>query len=286
LNFNLHTHTNFCDGSDHPERYIEKAIDAGFHCLGFSSHAPVPFENYFAIQNKTSLAEYCFIIRELEKVYRDRIDIFLSLEIDYIPGVTERFDDLRQACGLDYVIGSIHLVKNENIDKLWFIDGPEVKKYDQGLEEIFGGEIKTAVKTYFHQLNQMIIDEKPDVIGHLDKIKMHNQGRYFNENEDWYQDLLMETIDIIKEQGSIVEINTRGLYKKRAKDLFPSGSLLKYFNELEIPMTLSSDAHKPEEINGYYDEIYPILMNAGIGELMVYTRKGWAPQSLLQINEY
>ena len=37
-NFNLHTHTCFCDGKDEPEEMVKKAIDLGFCALGFSGH--------------------------------------------------------------------------------------------------------------------------------------------------------------------------------------------------------------------------------------------------------
>jgi len=54
---NLHTHTNFSDGSSSPEDYIKEAEQQGFSVLGFSDHSPVPFPNTFAI-HEGGLPEY------------------------------------------------------------------------------------------------------------------------------------------------------------------------------------------------------------------------------------
>jgi len=248
--FNLHTHSTFCDGKEDPESYIKQAIELGFHTLGFSSHAPVPFENNFALKPE-NLDNYVNTIRSLKEKYKDAINIYLSMEIDYIPGSIENFSKLRKQCGLDYVIGGIHLVKKPDCDQLWFIDGPKQEIYDKGLEQIFKKDIRVAVKTYFNQLNQMISSQKPDIIAHLDKIKMHNSGRYFSEDESWYQHLVNETLENIVLSECIVEVNTRG-----------------------------SDAHKPVELNGYYKDALGILKGIGFGELQYYSENRFNTQKI------
>lgn len=276
--FNFHTHSHYCDGSDHPEEYIKSAIEAGFHSLGFSSHAPVPFKNSFAIKSKEKLIEYCHTIRGLSEEYEGDINIFLSLEIDFIPGLMPEFCELSEGCGLDYVIGSVHLVRKDNSEDLWFIDGPKAEIYDQGLKESFNGDIKEAVTAYYHQINHMVDTQKPDIVGHLDKVKMHNKGRYFSEEDSWYLQLVNETLDLIKKVGTIVEVNTRGIYKKRSGSLFPGVELLKKILTSEIPITLSSDAHKPREVDGYYAETRKILKEIGFKELMVFDGEAWNPE--------
>lgn len=279
--FNLHTHSHYCDGQGAPEKYVNAALAAGFHTLGFSSHAPVPFKNTFAIPDEETLGEYCREIRELQKKYAGRIKIFLGLEMDYIEGMTAGFDITRHACGLDYIIGSLHLVRNGSDENLWFIDGPRVESFDSGLKAVFGGDIRKAVTAYYDQLNRMISTQKPDVVGHFDKIKMHNKGRYFQEIDAWYCDLVMETLENIRETGSIVEVNTRGIYKKRSSDLYPGAWILSKMLEMDIPITLSADAHHPEEINGHYPETMEILKIIGFKSLKFLTSSGWAEQEIL-----
>ncbi len=147
--FNLHTHTHFCDGKNPPEEYVTKAIELGFHTLGFSGHAPVPFENHFAIKEE-KLESYFQTIRNLKLKYKNSIQILLALEIDFIPGITKDFDEFRKQGDLDYVIGGVHLIRNNKQEGLWFIDGPLQEKYDEGLKTVFNGHARKGVEAYYH----------------------------------------------------------------------------------------------------------------------------------------
>jgi len=273
--FNLHTHTNFCDGATEPEAYVLEAINLGFSTLGFSSHAPVPFENRFAILNEKYLQEYAGEIRRLQKKYAGQLNVFLSLEIDYIPSVTKNYSIFKDIAGLDYVIGGVHLVKNPEKEALWFIDGPMQESYDNGLRIIFENDIRAGVECYFGQIREMILTQKPDIVAHLDKIKMHNKNRYFSEDESWYTHELQKTLDVIAGNGTIVEVNTRGLYKNRSEELFPGTKALRRIQKMGIPITLNSDAHRPEELNGYFDFAQKELKEAGFDKLMLITTNGW-----------
>lgn len=278
--FNLHTHTHYCDGSDEPERYVIAALKAGFHTIGFSSHAPLPFRNGFAIQGGEELKNYCLAIRKLQRDYRDNIDILLGLETDYIKGAGNDFFGLKKDWGLDYTIGSVHLVRNGTDRGLWFIDGPRVETYDKGLKDFFDGDVKRAVRAYYAQINQMVLTQKPDIVGHLDKIKMHNKDRYFREDEPWYEDLWRESLELIRQSGMVLEVNTRGVYKGRCPDLYPGIDILNAARNLNLPLTLSSDAHAPGEIDGYYPQAIRILKDIGFEEMWFLSPDGWKSQAI------
>jgi histidinol-phosphatase (PHP family) len=274
LNFNLHTHTNYSDGSSSPEDYIKEAIRQGFDTLGFSDHAPVPFDNNFAIA-KDKLQEYCDTISRLKTAYSSGLKIFLGLETDYIPLITVPTVEIGRNYPIDYFIGSVHLVKNGNHNARWFIDGPEIEIYDEGLISVFGGRIRDAVTAYYHQIMEMILSDQPDIIGHLDKVKMYNRNRYFREDEPWYEKLVDEVLDLVREKGLTVEVNTRGIYKKRSDSLFPGPGILKKINRLNIPVIISSDAHKPQEISLGFEEARKTLSELGFGSTWLKTAEGW-----------
>ncbi|MCX6246298.1 MAG: histidinol-phosphatase [Bacteroidetes bacterium] len=271
--FNLHTHSNFSDGSSDPEDYIKEAVSQGFDSLGFSDHSPVPFENKFAIPQE-SLDEYVDTILALKKKYPS-LSILLAFEVDYIPGLTQPFELYRKTYALDYLIGSVHLVKNEASGKLWFIDGPDISIYDNGLKEIFSGDAGLAVTAYYRQLQEMISTQKPDIIGHLDKIKMYNRDRFFSEQEPWYGKLVEETLDLAAGTGSVIEVNTRGIYKKRSETLFPGPEILKKIRLRNIPVTITSDAHKPHELSLGFGEAAKILLNLGFKSTWSKVAGGW-----------
>jgi len=284
LNFNLHTHTRFSDGSSDPEDYIKEAIHQGFDTLGFSDHSPVPFENNFAIREE-EVEKYIQAILQLKNTYSfmsaaPGINILLALEIDYIPGVTLPINHYHKKHPFDYFIGSVHLVKNEDSGKLWFIDGPDIKIYDNGLKEIFSGDARMAVTAYYRQVQEMIVTQKPDIVGHLDKIKMYNRDRFFSEEEPWYVKLVEETLDLAAAAGCVIEVNTRGIYKKRSETLFPGPEVLKKIRLRNIPVTITSDAHKPHELSLCFEETRKALMDLGFESTWLKTATGWKEISL------
>ena len=246
---NYHTHSSYCDGKATPREMVEFAVAHGFTDLGFSGHSPLPFENTFSI---TDYESYCREVRTLQEEYKDRIKISLGLEIDYVPGMCEDFSPSIEQGHLDYTIGSVHLIPADNMpqgaDDLWFIDGPRWERYDEGLNRLFGGDIRRAVRAYFHQQDAMLERNRPTIVGHPDKIVMHNRDRYFTEDESWYRDLALETIHLIKELGLICEINTRGIYKGRHADYYPGKWLIQEMKTLKIPVIVSTDAHAPEDL--------------------------------------
>jgi len=267
----------FCDGKADPIEYVQKAIELDFHTLGFSSHAPVPFENTFSLKEER-LEEYTSTIAKLKERFQERINIFLALEIDFIPGITKDFEEFDRTGNLDYIIGGVHLIRNKEKQGLWFIDGPKQEIYDDGLKKVFKGNIRNGVENYYYQLQEMTVKQKPDIIAHFDKIKMHNKGRYFSEEEKWYKEIVWKTLKIISESRPVVEVNTRGLYKNRSDTTFPGPDILEQIHHLNIPITLSSDAHKPEELDGCYIETIALLKDIGFKKLQYFSKDGWVNQ--------
>jgi len=271
--FNYHTHCNFSDGGRPAEEYVEEAIRQGMTDLGFSDHAPIPFDNPFSIP-PGRLEAYFSEIRRLQAVFSDRLNIFLGLEIDFIPGIMDNFRELIRQGGLDYSIGSVHLVGRGSVENLWFIDDPDRETFDYGVRTFFGGDIRKALRAFYDQTNQLITGQTFDVIGHLDKVKMHCENRYFSEDEPWYEAMVFETLDLVKQKGLIVEVNTRGAYKNNAA-LYPSAFILRRMNELNIPVIISSDAHRPEELQLMFDRAMTAIRQAGYRDIMRLTKRGW-----------
>jgi histidinol-phosphatase (PHP family) len=276
---NFHTHSNYSDGSDSPEAYIIEAIASGMKSLGFSEHAPLPLENNFSVKNADRLRLYVEEVRALKEKYKEQLYIYAAIEADYIPGVSLDFKLLKDDFNLDYIIGSVHLVKNHD-DRLWFIDGPDREIWKNGLDSLFSNDIRAAVTAYYHQVMEMITSQKPEVIGHIDKIMMHNQNEFFNEEEKWYRDLVSQCLGAAKEHNSIIEINTRGRYKKRYPSFFPGSGIMKEMAKLQIPVTISSDAHMPGEVALLLDDAAEALRAAGYQEVWIFKDRFWKAVSL------
>ena len=279
--FNLHTHSVYSDGKSQPREIVEEAIRQGFSTLGFSEHSPLPFDNNFSVKS-ADMPRYVAEIAQLKEEFKDKIDLYCALEADYLTGVSEPFAVTKEKYHLDYLIGGVHLVgQSANPDEIWFIDGPKWEVYDEGLQKFFDGNIRRAVCRFFEQSNEMIENEPFDIIAHFDKIKMHNRDRYFHEDEPWYRKLALETLDLIREKGLVMEINTRGIYKKRYNGFYPSPWLMEAACRIGVPAVISADAHHFSEISLEFAAAEEALKRAGYRSVVNFKNGQWVEVALL-----
>lgn len=279
-NYNLHTHSVYSDGKSQPREIVEEAVRQGFCAIGFSEHSPLPFDNTFSVKSE-NMSKYVDEIAELKEEYKGRIEVYCALEADYITNTSETFAETRERHHLDYLIGGVHLVgQSANPDELWFIDGSKWEVYDEGLKKFFDGDIRRGVRRFYEQTNEMIEHEQFDVIAHFDKIKMHNRDRYFQEDEMWYRKLALETLDLIREKGLVMEINTRGIYKKRYNGFYPSPWLMKEACAMGVPAIISADAHHFSEISLEFEAAEEALRHAGYRNVVQLKEGRWIERSI------
>jgi histidinol-phosphatase (PHP family) len=271
---NYHTHSCFCDGEGEPESYVIEAIERGLDAIGFSSHAPISFFKSYVMED-SKLLTYCDLIKKLKVKYQDKIQIYLGLEIDYIPDAigpgSPQFKDL----GLDYTIGSIHFIKNPHKDEYWEVDESPAA-LEKLIREIFKGNIHNFISYYFLLIRQMIKEHKPDIIGHLDLIKKFNSNNeFFNEDDELYIKEVKETLRVIAAAGSVLEINTGGISRGYIKTLYPSTWIIKECKRLGIPIILNSDAHSPKSVDAFFDQALEILLEAGYSQQRRLVNGSW-----------
>jgi histidinol-phosphatase (PHP family) len=270
---NYHTHTPWCDGQGTLEEFIRVARHGGLRSLGFSPHGILPFRNDWVLHD-ADVPEYKAEFLRLKEKYCAELDLFWGVEADYIPLLCDPLSQKKQY-QFDYVIGSIHYLEALPDGSYWVIDG-SLKQFENGLAVIFHGNIRKAVTRYYAVLREMVLRYPPDIIGHLDLIKMHNFTlHYFSEEEDWYREEIEETLRVIAASPCVVEVNTGGLTRQRAPDYYPSPWIIGKCVELGIPLTINSDAHKPEQLTGYFSEALSYLEKFQCRKLMTLTAGGW-----------
>lgn len=273
-NSNFHMHCRFCDGKGEPEEYVLKAISLGFPSIGFSSHAPLPFEAVWTMK-ESKVEEYCETLRGLREKYKGQIEIYLGMEIDYLPGINgpalQKFKDL----GLDYTIGSVHCMESGKPGEYLTIDG-SVVNFERVLNEVFKGDIQEMVRDYYKRIRDMVSIHNPSIIGHFDIIKKNNiNSSYFSEDEDWYRAEILETLNFLSGTGVIIEVNTGGIARKYIDDIYPTEWILRECKKLNIPIMLNSDAHTPDDIAAYYEEAIGILKEIGFTKQHIMLNRSW-----------
>ena len=118
MNIDLHNHTKLCNhASGEMEEYIICAIDTNTNIFGFSDHAPMEFDREYRMRFD-EMNGYENEVFRLRDKYKNKIDIKLAYEVDFLP---EFMDDRVLNANVDYLIGSVHYLNKWGFDNTEFI---------------------------------------------------------------------------------------------------------------------------------------------------------------------
>jgi len=272
---NYHSHCTFCDGRSTPEDFVKFAISHGFRAYGFSSHSPLPFETFWNM-SKDDMPEYLAEINRLKEKYAGQLEIYTSLEIDYLDETYNPSIAYFQELPLDYRIGSIHflpLSEHLSEDNMVCIDGA-FADYKDSVDRYFEGKISKLVTRYFDSTLKMIEAGGIDIVGHMDKIYMNgHKCEGFSFDADWYQKPFKAVLDLIAQKGLIVEVNTKNLIKKQ--QIFPRKEYLGLLKDMNIPVMVNSDCHYPDLVNDGRTEAFEILKEIGFKTTRELIKGSW-----------
>lgn len=268
---NYHCHTQYCDGASSAEEMVLAAIKAGFPALGFSSHAPVPFETVWTMPMHKR-EEYTAEVLRLKEKYSDDIQIYRGLEVDYIKDEISVKSDHIQAFNSDYLIGSIHFMGQLMVDgERWTIDNTP-QEFKIGLDQLYGGDIKRLVGDFVDQSVAMMELGGFDILGHIDKV--YQQGcEYFSLEDKWYRHAIISLLEVAKNKDYIVEINTK--HHHVMGFFFPHQDFIYELKRLNIPVQVNSDCHQKEMMTAAYPLAYEKLKAVGIKEERVLLDGKW-----------
>ncbi|WP_326909444.1 histidinol-phosphatase [Sedimentibacter sp. MB31-C6] len=274
---NLHTHTNYCDGKYCAEDMVIAAINSNMQSIGISSHGPTQFVSNWNIQ-KYNVEKYITEIELLKEKYKDTIEIFVGMELDYIPGIGFEETSIELMDRLDYYIGSVHYLDTFKNGVMWTVDY-NIEELILGIKESFNENTKLAVETYYNHISEMVVKYEPPIIGHLDLFKKNNKNNIlFDEKSDWYIQIIEKCLNIIKKTSSIIEVNTGGIARGYTKEQYPSTFILKMIKEKGIPIIINSDAHDINGIACNFDEMYKLVFDLGFESLSYLSKDGWKKQ--------
>ena len=272
LRSNAHTHTTFCDGKNTPEEMVQAALQKGFVALGFTMHSDSPFDPHYTITPQT-VKGYLAEIRRLKEVYRDRITLYLGVEKDFYSHIDRQ--------EYDYIIGSNHYMLDSATGVYHVIDWmpPE---FQACLDQTFHGDVMALVQAYYDNIVQLVQQERPEIIGHLDLLRRCNvRGHFFDEEDPAYRRIACTAVERIAQVGGIFEVNTGGVYGGYLDTPYPSRFLLRHILEVGAPVTITSDSHCTESLDFYFPQAAQMLREIGFTQVQMLGRHGFESVSLL-----
>lgn len=237
-------------------RYRDAADGAGIAELGIAEHIhrfaqslEIWRHPFWVEQATDDLDSYCEFLAGS--------GLRVGIEADYVSGAEERIRDLLEARPFDFVIGSVHFVGDSSVDQ---------DRWD--VWEAEGNDPDRVWARYFEQLARAAGSGLYDTMAHPDLVKVWGAGRPGPDRDPrhYYE----PAVAAIAEAGVAVEVSTAGL-RKPIGELYPAAAFAELCVEAGIPFTLSSDAHRPEEVGYAYEEAVEFMRGLGIEEICVFS---------------
>jgi histidinol-phosphatase (PHP family) len=240
------------------DRYRTAAAEQGIQELGVAEHvyrfaaALAVWEHPFWVEwARDDLDDYCGFVRE-------ETDLKLGIEADFIPGREDRMGSLLESRDWDYVVGSVHFLRDRSLDT----EDYSVWERGESPEKVW--------RRYFETVAESALSGLYDIIAHPDLVKVwgdraprpDRDPRYFYE----------PAVEAFAEAGVAVEVSTAGL-RKPVGEIYPARPYLEMVLDAGCPIALSSDAHLPSQLGFRYEEAVELLGELGVTELAVFEQR-------------
>lgn len=247
--------------------FIQSAADHHVACLGIVEHT-TQFRTLMAGANRrelapgdnpASLAQKTWFERHMNRSKLREYTTFIKQAREQCPGTrfglevdwfgSPETTDADMEFDWDFLIGSVH-----------FVDGKAAD--NPGLPGIWDSIPAPEVYISYFELLQKAVESRAfDILGHLDVLKMVKplpDNRKVSKSLD-------RLIDAITVSGITVEINTAFSYRQEPREEFcPSRDIIARLASRGVPLTLSSDAHRPEHVGMNLDKASRVLQNLGV----------------------
>ncbi|MDO5846979.1 MAG: histidinol-phosphatase [Methanocorpusculum sp.] len=231
-NFDLHVHTTFSDGADTPETVVLRAIELGLSRIGISDHSFVKGAEEWCMR-EDSLTAYKKEIARLKEKYRGQIEVLCGIEQDILSKYP--------AEGFDYVIGSVHFIKEK--DTLIPVD-ESADILQDAASRYFGDNIYALCSSYYALEADAAVRTNADIIGHFNLISKFNENSaLFDESDARYVSAWQGAARTLLQSGVPFEINFGAVSRGYRTLPYPSAEMRRFILDNGGKFILSSDSH-------------------------------------------
>jgi len=266
---NLHTHSTFDDGQNTLEEMIQAARKAGLTSIGFSVHTPMPFPACWTISQER-IADYRAEAKRLKAAFGGKIDVFCGAEWDLYSAI--------DPTGFDYVIGSIHHIAVEGA--LPCVDNSE-EETRRMLSVHYHWDADALAEAYFSQYLTLAKVEEVDIVGHFDLLtKFDEREAFFASDSPRFFAAAAEAMDALIAADKIFEINTGAISRGYRTTPYPSRQLLTEICRRGGKITISSDAHRTEDIAYGFAEATALARACGFDALWQFDGREFVPTQI------
>jgi histidinol-phosphatase (PHP family) len=233
-------------------RYGDAARARGVHEIAITEHVhrfaearewhPNPWWRDEATQDADAYCEALVAARAAG------VPVLVGIEMDWLPDRGDEIAAFLDGRPFDIVLGSVHWLADRAVDH------PDYLAWDAlDAEDVWS--------RYLDELVAAAESGLYDVLAHIDLPKVFGHPQPESARERW-----PDVVARIAASGVAVECSSAGL-RKPVAELYPNPDLLGLCAAAGIDVTLSSDAHRPDDIASGYPTAVAALRGAGYTHL-------------------
>ncbi len=260
--FSLHTHTIGCDGKNTVAEMVARAHEIGMQAIGISNHFIVHpkiresnfyphavkggYSQIYSTSFDEVMSRFVPIYEELARVAANSpIKVLRGLEVDFFADSKWRqvFERTITILKPDYLIGACHFIEYDgllcNVHDMAHADADTRDK---------------MIKKYWQKISAAAASGLFTWMAHLDLPRKVGVGA----GDEW-RIIERFVIEELAKHKMPIEVNT-GLQPEP----YPAFRILKMAARADLPVLISDDAHRAEQIGRFFDSAEQLCNRAGV----------------------
>lgn len=247
---------------------LEAAVDVRFRAYGVTEHAPRYEERHLYASERAKgytpdrlerdFEAYAAESRLLQREFSDRLRVLRGFESEVVPSATyvDCTRSLRERHEFDYLVGSVHYVNEISIDE-------SAAVYRKAVESCGGYEALAVA--YYGAVERMIEDLRPEVVAHLDLLKLH-APRDVDLATPRIRRAADRALEAARAWRCILDVNTAA-WRKGLAEPYPAPWLVAIASAKGIPFCFGDDSHGPDQVGFGIARAKRYLLAHGVAEI-------------------
>jgi histidinol-phosphatase (PHP family) len=240
------------------ESYVDSARAAGIDEIGFTDHV-------YRFRQARGWSDHPLWVKgamaDLDRYHaclvsaRDAgLPVKVGLEVDYLAGREALIAATVDRMEWDFLLGSVHWVAGLAVDweaaSIWE-RYPVDRVWSMYVDDLCAAAASGIYDTMAHP-------DRAKVFGHRPQPKPLG--------------LYEQIADAFAAAGVCAEVSTAG-FGRALGELYPDPELLALFRRRDVPVTLASDAHRPDHVARSFDRALAVLREIGYRTITVFDRR-------------
>lgn len=267
MRVNYHVHNQYSsDGRGGTEDVCRAAVALGFEEICFTNHAESLDDDSgdWVLDLVEARDRFELLQHEIERLQPNYPDlrILLGCELEYRPEWVEALDALVDSVDFDLIIGSVHVVGDQQISGGYGVAGYFRER-----------DVSEAYGRYFEVVAEAVDWGNFDVLGHLDLVKRFGVKHYGRFDVRPFESQISGILDKLVTTGLGLEVNTSGVVQPPGEP-YPGLEILRMAKTAHVAtITIGTDSHVPASFEQGWDEGEALLRRAEFTELTLFSHR-------------